>query len=1070
MASEDAPQRPTLYIFISYGHDDKATPDQCIMPLPEWIKQGLESAGHKVWIDYGEIKPGDNWAKQIQDGLDNVVQHLPWGRILFLMTPRSVRNGGFCQDELLVAKDKGVPIVPVAVLPCETPIYIYSLQRHEMYGCVPCSEDKKNKYQELFGQLLRGLESVKPSFENLNARLLKDLQPIDTGNDLNFHLPNFTGRTWILEAIESWRTNASASPLFLLEGGPGTGKSAITAKLCLDRQNTVAALHVCSYRNKDKANPSICVRSIAHQLSTHFDSYAEALDRLDWDRLKDADAMQLFDEVIVAPLRGVPKPQQTYLVAIDALDEAKQDGENALVRLLSDQAVRLPAWLRVFATSRPEVDVTSKLGKFQVFEIEAESSANLADIRAYASEQLKKETDDPAVLANAVDTIVTSSQGVFLYAQLVCDDLRNKTLNILDPAALPVGLDAYYSSMFERIYGTDGKAFEDVQPKLGVIAVACGLLPKEAVYDIFGLNKATAKKFFDPLASVFPIVDGCYRPNHKSILDWLLAASDSTFFVDEQDAHRRLAKYCWDKCEKYVKGDLPLTAELSRSYPFRFGVRHLIKDRRFGDALNLLNYLYDQPTGVVEQDELNQMAKLLATALGDKESPVSEEEAKAIAPEKLAKRIQGLYMVEPLKGGMTLLATYYPDELEKLLAGFLATNDYVLRHSVAEALGSVYVETAKPGLLEKIERHLSSRDMNEQELGAYALLEVYVNRPQDIKADKLNVLADGEVYPLRSALGDMLIALSMEAKDPAKADQLKIMRRVGASSRFWNPIWKFNEMDTAALRAIEAFVAGNGRPEGSAEVLTAYDGLATVEQWRQELLRDSEVKDSPICETLKRYSELGVDTDLIPGKTEGIKNLSKMERVFEVLFAHPLWEVTETAASLLASIVDEDPDRVIVVGNLFSDKKFWRVQYGAAEAAFLARFGNRNKLFTTAIEAFYQHPEPLLRGDIAENLAAWILGSLPDKRAELMNRFEKTFQLWLTNEDEDAWVLDHTYWLFHQLHQQGHSATEIPWMDMQVSRILGGDRRWYEETDRLQFLKGIEQRRRERLETKAASA
>src|SRR5262245_47128669 len=42
---------------------------------------------------------------------------------------------------------------------------------------------------------------------------------------------NFTGREWVFAAVDAWLQNPAAGRFFLLCGDPGTGKSAIAARL-----------------------------------------------------------------------------------------------------------------------------------------------------------------------------------------------------------------------------------------------------------------------------------------------------------------------------------------------------------------------------------------------------------------------------------------------------------------------------------------------------------------------------------------------------------------------------------------------------------------------------------------------------------------------------------------------------------------------------------------------------------------------------------------------------------------------------------------------------------------------
>lgn len=56
------PEKKTLRIFISYGHDEHAE-------LAVRIKNDLEERGHEVWFDRDRIKPGKDFELYIEDGL-----------------------------------------------------------------------------------------------------------------------------------------------------------------------------------------------------------------------------------------------------------------------------------------------------------------------------------------------------------------------------------------------------------------------------------------------------------------------------------------------------------------------------------------------------------------------------------------------------------------------------------------------------------------------------------------------------------------------------------------------------------------------------------------------------------------------------------------------------------------------------------------------------------------------------------------------------------------------------------------------------------------------------------------
>jgi ATP-dependent Clp protease ATP-binding subunit ClpA len=51
---------------------------------------------------------------------------------------------------------------------------------------------------------------------------------------------SFTGREWVFQAINTWLSNPDGSPIFLLLGEPGSGKTAIASRLVQFSQGSVS--------------------------------------------------------------------------------------------------------------------------------------------------------------------------------------------------------------------------------------------------------------------------------------------------------------------------------------------------------------------------------------------------------------------------------------------------------------------------------------------------------------------------------------------------------------------------------------------------------------------------------------------------------------------------------------------------------------------------------------------------------------------------------------------------------------------------------------------------------------
>jgi hypothetical protein len=364
---------------------------------------------------------------------------------------------------------------------------------------------------------------------------------------------------------------------------------------------------------------------------------------------------------------------------------------------------------------------------------------------------------------------------------------------------------------------------------------------------------------------------------------------------------------------------------------------------------------------------------------------------------------------------------------------------------VASALAEQVDSKTSPRLAE-IRKLVASQDVNRSEVGAYAIKLVYANMPGAIEPNTLNALATGDVYSSRSVLGDLLLHLAFTGKSRSS---------LVTAERFWKPVWDFNRLDVWDIKAIELLIAAITPGAGGDEnVLSAWRMLNEAEAQRQELLNDKSLPEST-RNLLEQYRTLGTNKQPIEAASADLETSPALGRIMRVLFAHPLWDVAEDAASVLSDMAPATARPVIAA--LLSDPS-WKVRYGAIEAAFGFRYVDNYELFSKAVRQFYNDPNCRLRALCLENFAAQALASEPDQRRRWCADFSQPIKSWV--KDEDCWVLEHVYRLFRQLDNFGDDYQ--PLLADGVSRLFEGCLGWC-TMERGEFLRAIEHAKQARV-------
>ena len=545
------PNDHAMRIFLSYGHDSN---EELVLR----IKANLEKRGHDVWFDKSEIRFGDDWRREITDGIINS------NRVLSFLSKYSTRDPGVCLDELAIAigvKGGNIQTILVEseadVKPPPSIGHIQWLDMHDWKERRAVDEVVWEKwYQEKLDQIIRVIESDESRRFAGEIRVLEELlKPISSDSRMAELLRKpLVGRTWLFETLDRWRNTDHASRLFWIMGAPGVGKSAFAAHLAHYGRDKVIAVQFCEYDKPDHHDARRIVRTLAFQIATRLPDYRKLLLLLpeitDLDRKNPA---ELFDYLLANPLKlSIRGGRERYLIVIDALDEAGEAGRNPLVEILALNAPRLPDWISLVATSRPESAVVGPLQGLNPFVLDTESDKNRDDIRDYLHNELAAPLQGRRDADSLVEQILEKSEGVFLYAERFCDDVRQSHLSLDNPAQFPQGLGGIFYQYFQRQFPDEEKYLAVDEPAIGTIIAAREPLPVQILQKIFGWNEVQFGKWHRPVTSLFPLIPEpdkeVIKPYHKSVADWFLHGNKAAEYrVNFSEGNHRLADFCWQE-------------------------------------------------------------------------------------------------------------------------------------------------------------------------------------------------------------------------------------------------------------------------------------------------------------------------------------------------------------------------------------------------------------------------------------------------------------------------------------------------------------------------------------------
>ncbi len=397
----------------------------------------------------------------------------------------------------------------------------------------------------------------------------------------------FTGREWVFHRLQRWLADPGAGRFFHLIGEPGSGKTAIAARLAQFSSGAatappgcpqlapgwLGAVHFCVARAATWIDPLAFARSVSLQLARANPRFALALKNAG-DRsiniqvvqhassaasltgvvienlvLTGLNAQAAFNAVVAGPLQEIHDAGADHGLAIlvDGLDESLAfKGDIGIPQLLASLE-SIPSRLRVIVVSQPHHAIENELLRAERFFLsdQGNNASNEADVRSFVEASLAG-----TALASSAEMITRKADHNFQYVTFLLNHIRT-----FGPAAaenLPPGLHPLYSESLGRLI--DPRQWgADFAPIMGLLSVARESLTQTHLRNFSG---AKEREVSDRLVRLRPFIEdsgvpSTYRFFHQSVVEFLQLPDlalpgrslPNNYYLPPNEWHERVAQY-----------------------------------------------------------------------------------------------------------------------------------------------------------------------------------------------------------------------------------------------------------------------------------------------------------------------------------------------------------------------------------------------------------------------------------------------------------------------------------------------------------------------------------------------
>ena len=447
--------------------------------------------------------------------------------------------------------------------------------------------------KEMVGNLQRHVKDLQNKMSKSNLflsgadKLLSELENCNFQGegDIEYFAESFQSgtRDRLFREVNGWfRSQTPDSRVMILTADPGVGKSMFAAKVCqlYHKKHKLAASYFCKFSNSNCRDPHTMLKSLAGQMLRSIPGFKKILRKqpqgYSTETISDA-----FRVLLNNPLHKL-KPQKPMMIVIDALDESETGKKSELLEVIAEEFGKLPKWIKVFITSRPELPVQKKLSHLNPLAIRVDDKDNEEDLFKYLKKQLsgKHKRND-----GSTRSLVQKCQGSFLYAFHLQKEIRDRGRSEFFLDDEPKGISSFYEKQFKELETCLNLKLSSCGKKcnfkkfISIVAAAKGPLPLKFLPECFDLpsdvNFSDKEEINGIISAFFPVYKDCLTVYHKSLVDWLKSDGykEHYYTVTKKEGN----EWLWQKCKTlFQKTNFPVeTLSTELKYAIHHGYCHL---------------------------------------------------------------------------------------------------------------------------------------------------------------------------------------------------------------------------------------------------------------------------------------------------------------------------------------------------------------------------------------------------------------------------------------------------------------------------------------------------------------